>query len=89
MTHGDIMRWKDLKPWEIGVASVLIALIFVGGLHPTTFTAPLEASSNATRLMSYGVPGGRPAWDDDSMQIDSKLNPVSYTHLTLPTNREV
>ena len=29
------------------------------------------------------------SWDDDAIAADKVNNPVSYTHLTLPTNREV
>lgn len=55
-------RLKDLKGWETGVAAVLALLIVWGGLAPTTFTRPMEASLEKTRLMATAPVGSRPTW---------------------------
>jgi NADH-quinone oxidoreductase subunit M len=74
VTHGDIKRLRDIKPWEAAVTALLLVGIFWGGFHPSSFTAPMESSSNAIRMMSQGVPGAHPIWSDEDMQMDSGLN---------------
>lgn len=72
-----IARLRDLKPWEIAFALAPTLLILWGGLYPSTFTGPMEASVNATRMMAVNDSSRRPAWVKDSNQIDEHLNFVS------------
>lgn len=72
-------RLKDLKPWEIAVVGVFILFVFWGGLYPSTFTKPMEASIGATRLMVLAPEGSRPNWDDETQEIDGKGNLVRVT----------
>ena len=37
----------------------------------------------------FGLIGDVPYTDDERRELPRMLNAVSYTHLTLPTNREV
>ena len=46
--------------------------------------AAIDCGTNSVRLLIAEV---RP--DRTLADIDRRLHPVSYTHLTLPTNREV
>lgn len=69
-----VRRLKDLKPWEVALALVPTALILWGGLYPSTFTKPMEASVNATRMMGMNAPDYRPAWADTNMSLDENLN---------------
>jgi NADH-quinone oxidoreductase subunit M len=62
----------DLHPRELGVAVIMIALIFVGGLAPGLFFKPMEASTQATRLMATNPVGQRPVWTDDSQEISTR-----------------
>jgi NADH-quinone oxidoreductase subunit M len=55
-------RLKDLKPWEMGLAGVLVFFMLWGGLAPSTFTRPMEASLAATRDMALLPKGERPTW---------------------------
>ncbi len=64
------LRLKDLKPWEVSVVSLLVVLILWGGLYPSTFTKPMEASAQAARLMAINPVGSRPVWGDPSLEID-------------------
>jgi len=63
---------SDLHPRELGVAVLMVALIFVGGLAPGLFFKPLEASTQATRLMATNPVGQRPVWSDDTHEISSR-----------------
>jgi NADH-quinone oxidoreductase subunit M len=67
-----IRRLRDLKTWEVSVVSVLVVLILWGGLYPSTFTKPMEASAQAARLMAIDPAGTRPAWRDISLEIDTE-----------------
>lgn len=64
------VRLKDIKPWEMGLVGALIICIFWGGLCPSSFLKPMEASLQATRLMVIDEPGKRPVWSDLSQEID-------------------
>ncbi|MGV3616013.1 MAG: complex I subunit 4 family protein [Fimbriimonas sp.] len=55
-------RLRDLKRWEVGVAGVLALFVIWGGLAPTTFIRPMEASLDATRKMATEPVGQRPVW---------------------------
>ncbi len=57
-------RLRDIKPWETGLACSLIVLMFWGGLYPSTFTKPMEASLEASRLMATSPANSRPMWLD-------------------------
>ena len=65
-------RLKDLKPWEIALTGVFILFVFWGGLYPNTFLKPMEASINAVRQMATNKAGERPAWQDQSMEINKQ-----------------
>ncbi|MHB8637163.1 MAG: complex I subunit 4 family protein [Fimbriimonadaceae bacterium] len=69
-----IRRLKDLKPWEVALALVPTALILWGGAYPSTFTHPMEASVNATRMMGMNPASSRPAWSEQSESLDAGLN---------------
>ena len=77
-------RLKDLKPWEIAMCGLLIVFIFWGGLYPNTFLKPMEASIGAARLMAINPAGQRPVWDDESHEIDEKLNLVANGRIVSP-----
>ena len=55
-----------------------------------TATIALEAGDDVLieRLVNRGKTSGR-VDDQDEIKIRNRFNAVSYTHLTLPTNREV
>lgn len=63
-------RLKDLKNWEAGTVGVLVVVILWGGLCPSTFTRPMEASAQAARLMAIGPVGARPIWQEQSLEVD-------------------
>ena len=50
-----------------------------------------DARSLKSRIEDSGSKQYVPAWQKDAKVVAAKycLTPVSYTHLTLPTNREV
>ncbi len=63
ITNPLLARLKDLKAWEIGLASVFVVFAFVGGLVPNLFLKPMEASVDAVRRMAVDAPGPmRPTW---------------------------
>lgn len=55
-------RLRDLKGWEIGLASVLAVLIVYGGLQSTTFLRSMEPSVQTAQKMALGAEGERPVW---------------------------
>ena len=67
-------RLRDLKTWEAVTVGVLVVVILWGGLYPSTFTKPMEASAQAARLMAIGPAGARPIWQDKSLEVD--VNPT-------------
>lgn len=69
-----IRRLRDLKPWEVALALVPTALILWGGLYPSTFTLPMEASVNAARMMGMNTVDHRPIWGDPNQSLDAGLN---------------
>lgn len=77
-------RLKDLKPWEIAMCGLLIVFIFWGGLYPSTFLKPMEASVGAVRLMAINPAGQRPVWDEPSQEIDEHLNLVANGQIVSP-----
>lgn len=56
-------RLLDLKPWEACMVSVLVALMIWGGIYPSTFTKPMEASVQAMVGMANPDPSQRPVWN--------------------------
>jgi NADH-quinone oxidoreductase subunit M len=60
---------RDLKTWEIALAGSLILFIFWGGLYPSTFTRPMEASIRATQAMATQPVGQRPVWDEQRAPV--------------------
>lgn len=69
VTNPDLLRLKDLKPWEIGLVGLFIVFIFWGGIYPNTFLKPMERSVAAVQYMVKNPSGLRPAWNDPSMEI--------------------
>jgi NADH-quinone oxidoreductase subunit M len=63
-------RLKDIKPWEIALVGALLVFIVWGGIYPSTFLKPMEASVAATRMMATNPAGQRPSWKDPQMSID-------------------
>lgn len=76
ITKDENKRLKDLKPWEIAMVSTLVVLAVWGGVFPSTFTKPMEASIAATRMMALNPAGQRPTWDNLAIDIDEKGNLV-------------
>ncbi len=72
ITNPALLRLKDLKPWETVMAGSLVVLILWGGLYPSTFLEPMEASLNATRMMAVNPADKRPVWANVSHDIDSE-----------------
>jgi NADH-quinone oxidoreductase subunit M len=68
-------RLRDLKPWEIGLSGVLAAFVIWGGLAPTSFTRPMEASLDATRRMATEPAGQRPSWGTPAPNVLPQANP--------------
>lgn len=64
-------RLKDLMPWEIGLASVLAALVILGGLQSTIFTKSMEPSVLAAQQMTVKPVGERPTWDASATPKDT------------------
>ena len=65
----------DLKRSEIALAGVLVVFIFWGGLAPNTFLKPMEASVDATILMSERKAGQRPEWAEPDMEVVEEYRP--------------
>ncbi len=72
VTNPQLLKLKDLKPWEIGLVGVFVLFIFWGGFLPNTFLKPMEVSINAVRQMTVNRPGERPIWADSTMEINAK-----------------
>lgn len=66
----------DLRPQEAAPAVVLGVLVILGGLAPSVFTNPTQASVQATRLMAIQNPGTRPAWSDPNHEIVTVAGPL-------------
>ena len=79
ITNPDLLRLKDLKPWEIGLVGVFILFIFWGGLYPNTFLKPMEKSIAAARMMTINEPGLRPTWTEARHEIDDDGHLVEIT----------
>ena len=62
-------RLKDLKPGEIAMVGLFVLFIFWGGLFPSTFLKPMEASLGAARMMALQPEATRPRWSDLSMDV--------------------
>jgi NADH-quinone oxidoreductase subunit M len=77
-------RLKDLKPWEIAMCGSLVVFIFWGGLYPNTFLKPMEKSIGAVRLMAIAPAGERPAWKDETLEIDGQMNLVRGSEVVTP-----
>ncbi len=60
----------DIKGPEIALAGVLIVFVFWGGLAPNTFIRPMQASVDASLLMSQNPAGKRPVWGASDTPID-------------------
>jgi NADH-quinone oxidoreductase subunit M len=76
------LKLKDLKPWEIGLCTPLLILIFWGGLYPNTFLHPMEKAVGAVRLMALAPAGERPTWKNPQLEIDAAMNLVALTGRT-------
>jgi hypothetical protein len=60
----------------LAIAGILAVLVLVGGLLPTLFFKPIEASTQATRLMATNPVGQRPVWTDANQEISMKAGEV-------------
>ena len=69
-------KLKDIKPWEFAMVGLLVVFAVWGGVYPSTFLKPMEASIGATRLMAIAPMGQRPVWSDPTLEIDSRMNLV-------------
>jgi len=67
-------RLKDIRPWEIAMVGCLVLFAIWGGLFPSTFLKPMEASIDAVRLMAIDDVNCRPVWADPNQEIDEGLN---------------
>jgi NADH-quinone oxidoreductase subunit M len=76
-------RLRDLKPWEIGVAAVLALFVVWGGLAPTTFTRPMEAALETTRMMAVAPVGQRPAWGP-AAEVPAARQSSTASQITTP-----
>lgn len=65
--HAVNRRLRDLKPWEIGLATVLALFVLWGGMAPSVFTDPMTASLESTRLMATSPEGQRPTFTTESV----------------------
>jgi NADH-quinone oxidoreductase subunit M len=65
-------KLQDLSRWEVAVVALPIALVIWGGLYPSTFLNPMQASLQATRLMATSPQGQRPTWEDETQAIDMR-----------------
>ncbi len=70
LTQAEDRRLPDLKSWEVAIVGCLVILVIWGGLYPSTFLRPMEASLQAGRLMALGAPGKRPVWGNPTQSID-------------------
>ena len=77
VTHPINQRLRDLKQWEVGLVGLLVVVILWGGIYPSSFLKPMEASLQATRLMAIEPPGQRPSWAAGDQQVD--MTPGSQT----------
>jgi NADH-quinone oxidoreductase subunit M len=66
-------RLRDLKIWEAGLVGILVILMVWGGLYPSTFTKPMEASLKATQQMAISAKGQGPTWKDSPEQLAVRL----------------
>ena len=78
---------RVLTPGTISDEALLDArrdnlLVAITGLDQTTGLASLDMSSGRFQLLELDS-------EEELISELQRLNPVSYTHLTLPTNREV
>jgi len=91
-TNPENKRLRDMKPWEMAAVGLLVVFVFWGGLAPSTFLKPMEASIGAARLMALAPAERRPVWADPTREIDSKMNLVFMPGRTdvnqLPTGSE-
>ena len=77
-----------------------VAAVLEGGVHETDKLCP----TSTARVLNGGIPQGTKlgpllfaimvndlvsSWVPRAKYVDDLTVPVSYTHLTLPTNREV
>lgn len=71
-SHANLTKLRDIKVWEQALVWALILFVFWLGLYPTTFTSKMEASLNAVRHQVAQPPGKRPAWINESIDINNK-----------------
>lgn len=103
-TNPENQRLKDIKPWEIAMASTFVLFIFWGGFYPNTFLKPMEKAITATRMMAQNPVGQRPTWrPEDQYEIaedgsltqggtkvaDPSNYPVAVLDTEAPQQREV
>ena len=79
----DAFKKYFIEKW-IGLAITLVSIFVVSMLHLFGIFDSLELKSYDYRFMA--VRGPLTGW---AASDSTYINTVSYTHLTLPTNREV
>jgi len=79
-------RLKDIKLWEIAMVGSLVVFAIWGGLYPSTFLKPMEASIGAVRMMAINSEGSRPVWADASQDIDEDMNLIANGKTIAPAN---
>lgn len=70
--HAENRRLKDLKPWEIAVAAVLVLITFGSGLIPAPIIRSMEPSLQGAKLMATNPVGSRPSWKSGPPSVVQK-----------------
>lgn len=65
--------WQDIPVSKALPAFVLVFFVFVGGLYPNLFFGPMEASTQATRLMAISEATKRPSWKDKPEEVTIRV----------------
>ena len=71
--HPVLKKLKDLKFFEVAMASVLTFIIFQIGIYPQTVLRILEPSMKATRQMALMPAGERPIWKKKSKKVSLEI----------------
>ena len=66
----------DIRRPELALVTVLVILIFVGGLQPTIFTKQTEASLSTVRSMALSTPNHRPLYGIVNVDTAQQARPA-------------
>ena len=86
ITHEENKNVSDLKPFEKMVLIPIVILIFWIGIYPSTFLNPMKRSVEKLLQNVAQYKESKENNNPPEAYIPDKSYPVSYTHLTLPTN---